>query len=215
MEFTLVDGGVAAVTLVSGLLAYSRGVTREIFAIGGWIIAALSAFYLAPMLEPLMREAPAIGPILESSCVFSMIAAFTLIVAVVLLILSVFTPLASSLVLGSPLAPVDRVLGFVFGIARGLLLIAIAYLLFQTLGGGQPWEPLETAASRTVVVEGARLLSENVPAQVPDWFGSRIDALMAPCGVEAAPAGSLTPNGAVVAPGGTEGSPLTAPSTGG
>ncbi|MCL5775607.1 CvpA family protein [Limibaculum sp. FT325] len=215
MEFTLVDGGVAAVTLVSGLLAYSRGVTREIFAIGGWIIAALAAFYLAPMLEPLMREAPVVGPILEKSCIFSMIAAFTLIVAFTLLILSVFTPLASSLVLGSPLAPVDRVLGFVFGIARGLLLIAIAYLLFQTLGGGEPWAPLENAASKTVVAEGARLLAENVPAQVPDWFQGRIDALMAPCSGGAAPAGSLTPGGSVVVPGtgGTE--TVTPPTTGG
>lgn len=198
MEFTVVDGGVAAVTLVSGLLAYSRGVTREVFAIGGWIIAALAAFYLAPMLEPLMREAPVIGPFLEN-CVFSMIAAFTLIVAMSLLILSVFTPLASSLVLGSPLAPVDRALGLVFGVARGLLLLAVAYLLYQQLGGGQPWEPLETAASKPIVTEGARMLSEYVPSQVPEWFSARLDALMAPCGIESAPAGAgLTPNGAVV-----------------
>ena len=196
MEFNIVDGGVAAVTIVSGLLAYSRGLTRELFAIAGWIIAALAAFYLAPMLEPLMREAPVIGPFLESSCVISMIAAFTVIVAFALLILSVFTPLASSAILASPLAPVDRVLGFVFGVARGLILIAIAYILYQNLSGGQTWPPLEEAGSRVIFEESARVIGENLPASVPEWFGNRIDALMAPCGAELpSTTGTLTNGG--------------------
>ena len=61
MEFTVVDAGVAVITLLSGILAYARGFTREMFAIAGWIVAAIAAFFLAPMLEPLIREAPVVG----------------------------------------------------------------------------------------------------------------------------------------------------------
>ena len=46
--FTLVDGIVAIVIVLSALLAYSRGFVRELMAIGGWIAAAILAFIFAP-----------------------------------------------------------------------------------------------------------------------------------------------------------------------
>ena len=75
MDFTVVDAGVGVITFVSALLAYSRGLTREMFAIVGWVIAAVAAFYGAPLLEPLIRELPVVGKVLADSCIISMIAA--------------------------------------------------------------------------------------------------------------------------------------------
>lgn len=182
MQFTMVDGGVAVITLISGILAYSRGFTREIFAIGGWLLAALVAFYLAPIVEPLIRELPVVGKFLASSCVISMIAAFTVIVAATLLVLSVFTPLFSAAVLDSPIAPFDRALGFIFGVARGVLLIAVAYLIYINLSGEVAWPALENAASKAIFEDTATLIESTVPQSAADWFGARIDALMAQCG---------------------------------
>lgn len=184
MEFTIVDGGVAAVSVVSGLLAYSRGLTREIFAIFGWIAATALAFFLAPVVEPLVREAPVIGAYLASSCVISMIVAFTLVVALGLLFLSVFTPLASSVVLNSILGPIDRVLGFIFGVIRGLVLAAIAYILYVNLSGGVEYPPLDNAFSKVFFEDAARMVEAQLPDRVPDWLATRVDALMAPCGAE-------------------------------
>lgn len=191
MEFTIVDGGVGGIALISGVLAYARGLTRELFAIFGWVIAAGLAFYGAPFIEPLIREAPVVGQFLASSCVISMITAFVLVVAFALLVLSVFTPLASSVVLDSPLAPVDRTLGFVFGVARGLALVAVGYFLYINLAGDQQWAPLENAASKVIFDDIVRIVQEQLPQEVPTWFGERIDALMSPCGasVDTAPAG--------------------------
>ena len=56
--FTIVDAVVAAVIIVSALLAYSRGFVRELMAIAGWIAAAVLAFVFAPAAEPLIREIP-------------------------------------------------------------------------------------------------------------------------------------------------------------
>ena len=48
--FTLVDAGVAIIVLLSGVLAYSRGLVRETMAIAGWIGATIVAMY-APLLK--------------------------------------------------------------------------------------------------------------------------------------------------------------------
>jgi membrane protein required for colicin V production len=184
MDFTVVDAGVAVIALLSGALAYGRGFTREMFALAGWAGAAVAAFYLAPMLEPLIREAPVIGSYLAASCVISIIAAFTIVVAVALLILSMFTPLVSGLVLESMLAPIDRMLGFLFGLLRGLVLIAVAFLIYTNLSGVEPWPPLDNAASRALFVESSAILDQSLPDTIPDWFSARIDALMVNCSDE-------------------------------
>lgn len=181
MEFTIVDAGVGVITFISGVLAYSRGFTRELFAIAGWVLAAVAAFYASPLLEPLIREIPVVGKFLAASCVISMIAAFTVIVAVALMILSVFTPLISGLVLDSALGPLDRMLGFVFGIARGLLLIAIVFLIYTHYSGEETWPPLDNAASKTVFEESAALIEQNLPPSIFDWLGARMEDLMVNC----------------------------------
>ncbi|MEM9145767.1 MAG: CvpA family protein [Pseudomonadota bacterium] len=185
MDFTIVDGGIAAIALVSALLAYSRGVTREIFAIGGWLIAAAVAAFLTPVVEPLMREIPGVGGFLASSCVLSVIAAFTAVMALGLLIMAVFTPVISGLVLDSVLGPIDRMLGFVFGVARAAVLIAVAYLLYSEFVGPVPdWEPLANAASLPYVEQVATVISDALPTELPPVISERIDAMMAPCGGE-------------------------------
>jgi len=193
MEFTVVDAGVAVVTLLSGILAYSRGFTRELFAIAGWIIAAVVAFYVAPMLDPLIREVPAVGPYLARSCVISMAASFTIVVAVALLVLSVFTPLIAGLVLDSVLGPLDRMLGFVFGVARGLVLIAIVFLIYTHYSGAESWPPLDKAASRALFQESATLIEQSLPESMFDWLGARMEALMVNCSDASPAAGTPSP----------------------
>ncbi len=187
MSVTYVDGIVAVITLLSAFLAYNRGFTRELFAIGGWILAAFAAFYFAPKVEPLIRELPVIGPRLADSCIISMIVAFTLVVAAALLILAVFTPIFASVVLESALGPVDRVLGFVFGVVRAVVLIAIAYLIYVNFSGDELVPALENAATKPLFDEAAALIDKHRPEEMPSWFTERIDALMAPCQGEATP----------------------------
>ena len=49
--FTIIDGVVAVVIILSALLAYGRGIVREIMAIAGWVAAAILAFLFAPQVE--------------------------------------------------------------------------------------------------------------------------------------------------------------------
>ncbi|HET7410006.1 MAG TPA: CvpA family protein [Paracoccaceae bacterium] len=182
MTFTYVDAIVAAIVAISAFLAYSRGLTRELLAIGGWILAALLAFYLAPAFAPIVAEIPWLGPKLAGSCLILMIASFSIIVAFGLLLLAVFTPIFASAVLDSVLGPVDRVLGFLFGIARGLLLVAVGYLIYDSFVGGESVPALENAASRGIFEETAQLIDQYRPREMPPWLENRISALTAPCG---------------------------------
>ena len=42
--FTIIDGIVAVVIILSAVLAYSRGLVREVLSIGGWVVATVAAY---------------------------------------------------------------------------------------------------------------------------------------------------------------------------
>ena len=63
-NFTMIDGVVALVVVISALLAYGRGIVREIMAIVGWVAAAILGFMFAPQVEPMVRELPVVGDFL-------------------------------------------------------------------------------------------------------------------------------------------------------
>ena len=77
--FTLVDGVVAAVILLSAILAYSRGFVREALAIAGWIGAAVLAFMFAAAAQPLVKEIPILNKVIGENCEVSMITAFAVV----------------------------------------------------------------------------------------------------------------------------------------
>ncbi len=183
--FTWVDGVVLAVIVISALLAYSRGLVRETLSILGWIAAAVVAFVLGPSLEPLMREVPVLRDVIGTNCELGVLAGFAVVFAVALVVVSLFTPLLSSAVQHSALGPVDQGLGLLFGVARGVLLVAIALAIYnRALGAGPDGEGGVAAveASRSIAVfagvesQLAALLPENV-----DWITERWDQLNANC----------------------------------
>ncbi len=188
MTGTLADLAVVLLVLVSALLAYARGVTREVLAIGGWVLAGLGSFFLAPLLEPLVREIPFVGEFLRSSCTLSLLAAFAVAFGLILVVLSIFTPLVSGVIRDSALGPVDRFLGFLFGVARGVVLVAVLWLLYDlAVPQAQRIDAIEQAQSARLVAEAADLIRAYVPDGVPGWLGARIDGLMAVCGEAGGP----------------------------
>ena len=129
--FTLVDGIVLAVIVLSAVLAYARGLVRESLSIAGWIVAALAGFSFAPMVEPLIREIPVLRDVLGTSCELGILAGFAAVFVVALILVSLFTPLLAGAVQNSAIGPVDQGLGFLFGIVRGVLLVVIALVVYN------------------------------------------------------------------------------------
>jgi membrane protein required for colicin V production len=126
MPFSWLDIILAAIMLISGFLAMLRGLTREVLSILSWAVAALATLYFFPKYQAEARVY--IEPALLADAVLA-----GSIFLVVLIIVSLITVRISDGVLDSRIGALDRTLGFVFGLARGLVLVVIAYLFFTWL----------------------------------------------------------------------------------
>jgi membrane protein required for colicin V production len=180
--FTIIDGVVALVIVLSALLAYSRGLVREALAIAGWIAATVLAFLFADQVQPLVRQIPVLGDFIGDSCELSIIAAFAAVFAVALVVFSIFTPLFSSLVQRSVLGGVDQGLGFLFGVLRGILLVAVAFFVYQTVLSTQSITMVEDSRAAAVFSRLTAQIEERRPEEALGWITTQYEQLVGDCG---------------------------------
>jgi membrane protein required for colicin V production len=180
--FTIIDGVVAGVIILSALLAYSRGVVRESLAIAGWVAAAVLAYIFAPQVQPLVKEIPVIGDFIADSCELSVIAAFAAVFALALVIASLFTPLFSSLVQRSALGGLDQGFGFLFGVLRGILLVAIAFFVYETVITSQQIPMVDDSRSARVFAKMTGKIEDGDPEQALGWITAQYEDLVGNCG---------------------------------
>jgi membrane protein required for colicin V production len=124
MPFTLLDGILLLVVLISAVLAMIRGFTREVFSIASWVAAAAAAYFLWDKVLPYVQRY-----IDDKNLALGITVAG--IFFVTLLIVSIITMRISDFVLDSRAGPLDRTLGFAFGAARGVVLVIIAVLFIN------------------------------------------------------------------------------------
>ncbi|MFN3845288.1 MAG: CvpA family protein [Paracoccaceae bacterium] len=188
--FTLVDGLVAGVIVLSAILAYSRGLVREAMAIAGWVGAAVLAFIFAPAAQPLIKELPVVGKFLGESCELSIIGAFAAVFAVGLVIAALFTPLFSSVVQRSAIGGIDQALGFLFGVARGVILVAVAFIVYDRAVAANTIPMVDGSRSAKVFASFQANIDESIPQDAPGWIVSRYNELTAACAAPASPLGT-------------------------
>lgn len=186
--FTLIDAVVAAVIVLSAILAYSRGLVREVLAIAGWVGAAVLAFVFAAQAEPLIKELPVVGDFLRDSCELARIASFAAVFAVGLVIMALFTPLFASIVQRSFLGGVDQALGFLFGVLRGVVLIAVAFVVYDRAVASNTVPMVDNSRSAKVFAAFQASLESNIPSDAPGWIVRQYEGLVGDCGAPATPA---------------------------
>ncbi|MDT1063860.1 CvpA family protein [Paracoccus sp. CPCC 101403] len=201
--FTIIDGIVAVVIILSAILAYARGFVRESLAILGWIGAAVLAFIFAPTVRPMVAQVPGLNKFLADSCELSTIAAFAAVFALALVLFSIITPLFSSVVQRSALGGVDQGMGFLFGVARGVLLVAVAFIVYDRVMSTQPVAVVDNSRSAQVFQRMTDRMDEQIPQDAPGWVVSRYEQLVGGCMSES----TVTPSTATPAPA----APATAP----
>ena len=184
--FTIIDAVVAVIIVLSALLAYSRGFVREAMAIAGWIGATVLAFIFADQAEPLIRQIPVLGDFIGDSCELSIIAAFAAVFAVALVVFSIFTPLFSSIVQRSALGGLDQGLGFLFGVLRGILLVAVAFFVYQTVLTTQAIPMVDDSRSAAVFSQLTGQIENRNPEQALGWVTTQYQQLVGECGAPVA-----------------------------
>lgn len=183
MDLTIIDGVVAAIIVISALLAYSRGFVREAMAIAGWIGATILAFIFADQVKPMVTQVPVLGDFIGDSCELAIIAAFAAVFAVALVVVSIFTPLFSSLVQRSALGGLDQGIGFLFGVFRGILLVAVAFFVYQTVLSSQQIEMVENSRSAKVFAQFTGQIQDRDPEAALGWITTQYEQLVGNCGV--------------------------------
>ncbi len=187
--FTLIDAVAAGVIVLSSILAYSRGLVREAMAIAGWVGAAVLAFIFAPQAQPLVKELPVVGKFLTDSCELSIIAAFAAVFAVGLIIAALFAPLFSSVVQRSALGGVDQGLGFLFGVLRGVVLVVVAFIVYDRAVGANSLPMVDNSRTAKVIASFQTKIDGSIPTDAPGWIVARYEQLVSVCG----PASTVTP----------------------
>ncbi|QND52513.1 CvpA family protein [Phyllobacterium sp. 628] len=153
MPITLLDGILLGITLVSAVLAMVRGFSREVLSVVSWAAAAAAAYLFYKPVVPFL------APYISNETI-AQIAAAGIVFIVTLIIVSVITMKIADFIIDSRIGALDRTLGFLFGAARGVLLVVVAMLFFNWLvTDNQPgW--IANAKSKPMIDSlGAKLVS--------------------------------------------------------
>jgi membrane protein required for colicin V production len=156
---TWVDLAVLAVLAVSALLAFMRGLVREVLGLAAWVGAIFAGVWALPRVRPQFQHwlgaSPWIDPI-----------AFGAVFILSLIVLLLASRWISALVRASPISGLDRTLGLVFGLVRGAVLCILAYIGAGMVVQVDRWpEPVLNAESVWPVYRGASWVVEQLPAE--------------------------------------------------
>ncbi len=148
MPITILDLVLLAVMLISGLLAMVRGFMREILSIAAWGTAALVTLYAYPRLLPAAKN------YIGGSDMIATVAVVAGVFILTLIVVSIITVRISDMILDSRIGALDRTLGFLFGLARGLLIVVVAFLFFTWLVPDKQRPDWVTGAKSRLVLQG-------------------------------------------------------------
>ncbi len=194
-----VDLAVLAVIALSAIFAFARGLVREALSIVAWLGAALITIYGFAYAEGV------VGHFVTTPLLAELIAGAGLFL-VALIGLTILTGYIARFAHSSALSPIDRTLGLVFGVGRGLVLVSVAYLVVD-ISLPQPDRPgwLQNARSAPFLAQGADMLRGLLPQSLQVKTASAIDdgqqalsqarAARAAMGALASPAAAPLPPG--------------------
>lgn len=147
MPITILDLVLLAVMLVSGLLAMVRGFMREVLSIAAWGAAAIVTLYAYNKLLPTAKT------YINNDTIAS-VAVIAGVFIGTLIVVSIITVRISDMILDSRIGALDRTLGFLFGLARGLLIVVVAYQFFIWLVPDKQRPDWVASAKSRVMLEG-------------------------------------------------------------
>ncbi len=162
MPINITDLIVLAVLVASGLLAFARGFVHEVLSAMGLVGAFVATWFLFPLAAPLARQFIEMG----------LIADATTGIVIFLVGLGVFTWISHKIsrrVRDSALNALDRSLGFLFGVARGVILVCIAWIMYES-ALSPPEHPtwIREARSLPLIEKGSDLMVLLVAREGPE-----------------------------------------------
>ncbi len=163
MGLTLTDGVLSGILLLSMVVGAWRGLVQELMSLAGWVAAFFVAQWLAQDVEqslPLWREA---APQVRYALSFVLVCVASMFAA------ALVSWLLGKVVSTAGLKPVDRSLGGIFGLVRGVVVLLVLAVVVHLLGmRSQDW----WQDSRVTPVLGTLLagLKPVLPQAMQAWL---------------------------------------------
>jgi membrane protein required for colicin V production len=157
MPINGLDLAVIVILLLSAILAFMRGFVHEVLSVAAWVAAVFAVIYGLPMLQPVARD-------MIPNTLIADIAAAVIIFLASLVVCSIMTKMMSKTIQASALNNLDRSLGFLFGLLRGIVVfggILIVMDWFVDTDGRPDW--VESAKTLPVIEVTANAMRELMP----------------------------------------------------
>ncbi len=162
LPLTAFDLVVFVVLLLSAVVSLARGAVREVLGLLSWVGAFAAAYYGFGEARPIVKEA--VGNDLATDVLTA-----ALVFLVPLVVLRLLASVVARRVEHSGAGFLDRLMGLLFGLARGAFLVAAGYLVAAILldAGSMPsW--VVRGYTYPYVSEGARWLGELLPERLAE-----------------------------------------------
>ena len=130
-----IDIAILVVVGISAAISLIRGFVREAMSLAGWIAAVLAGIFLSEPVAPMLS-----GLISEPS--LRLIVAFVLLFVATLFAAAIANFFIYKLVKITGLSGTDRMIGIVFGVLRGVVVVSVLVVLgsMTTLPAESWWQ---------------------------------------------------------------------------
>lgn len=163
LHLNITDYIIIAVIAVSTLISLGRGFLKELISLAIWIIGFWVALKFYAPLSVILK------PYITNDSV-RLIVSFAGLFLTVLILGALFSYLLSFVIDKSGLSGFDRLLGMIFGCARGILLVGIILLLISTTAFVQDawWKESVLIPHLQILVDWLRMF---VPQKMTELAG--------------------------------------------
>ena len=163
LHFTLVDIAFFAILVISALLGIWRGLVREIFALIAWVAASWLAYHYATWLAKEWLGGVPGGEMTQLAL------GFVILFIVTMIICALIGRFLAKLMQQAGLSPMDRFLGFAFGLLRGLLVVVVISSLLTLTSVTQT-----TEWRKAWSLPAIELLTGMARAWLPDEWAAQV-----------------------------------------
>lgn len=150
MQFQWIDLILIGIIGLSALTGLFRGVVKEVIALGIWVVAIWVGYNYSQVLNPWVQ------PFIQDQTARTVVSFIVLVVGV-LLAGAIANAIIGLLLSRSGLSSMDKILGMIFGFARGVFIISLVLAILQM-----------TSLPYQQYVQGSKVCAQLTP--VVNWI---------------------------------------------
>lgn len=159
-ELTTLDYVYIGVVFASTVWATIRGGVYETVATFSWVVAAVTARFVSPMLDGVFQK----WFKLTESTVGTLVSSYFIVLFVILVLFGLFNQKLRDRVQESMMKVTDHTLGIIFGVIRGIVLMGLVYWVMLWYYSDTPTLPQFISNART------RPVMQLTAVKVHKWF---------------------------------------------